>query len=89
MKNHGVLSSDSAALAPIRKGRYDELLQEDEEEEEETAILQVGRSCSQREADGQGLFPNKQSAEMQLPHKIVDKEDELLADTYSKGTEGA
>ncbi len=84
MKNHGVLSSDSAALAPVRKGRYDELL-----EEEETAILQVGRSYSQGEAAGQGLFPNKQSAEVQLPHKIVGEKDELLADTYSKGTEGA
>ncbi len=31
MKNYGVFSSDSTAPVPIRKGRYDEPLQEDEE----------------------------------------------------------
>ncbi len=89
MKNHAVLSLGSAALAPSRKGRYDELLQEDDEEG--IAELQTRGNISQEEAAEQCLFPNEQSvAEVQLPREIIDYEDELLADVDSKGTaEGA
>ncbi len=65
MKNYGVFSSDSAAPVPVRKGRYNESLQEDEEEE----------------AARQYLFPNKEEPEVLLPHKVVDNEDDLLTDT--------
>ncbi len=87
MKNHGVMSLDSAVVAPIRKGRYDETIQEGEKGGEEKTTLQMEMSYSQEEAARPNCFPNKlQPDVLVVPQKQSDNEDELLAvDLHSKG----